>query len=629
MLRIHPSAAVLLVAGLAVSIAQAQVNKIAWTTDDDDDFGFLPTDAGVGVNDQAVVTTGNMHLALFDRSGTELDSRQVGDTDWPFLRIDTFVGTGANDLPSRYFDPQVEYHTQSGRLWMLYSEMNAQRPPLVFGTGDNNISALHIAISKEMVGTDALDSLDYDDWHYFTGDGTTNVGQAGDYFNLQDDGMIRYREPLDPEILVHEPYPDGTTFFDGSLVDKPNISIDEQAAYIVSFGSIGSTLLIIPTSHGTGQSILDGEKPPASTWTFMRFQDLADDIDEDTGALDDHEYHYAVQEPFEDEDFLNAQFIISQGDDGEGNNVVRLGGLWYDSANGQWQYTQRVNPSSPTELLDLAPPTGFEYENFGTWAQSPSSTWGISGTESGPGVALTLFSSAVLVKDAHGDPRIFAACHVHPIVGGVASDQFVVQWYVIDPKLDTLRSSTAGAWQPTIEAIGRLGGGQDTADRYHPVIGVTQQGVAYIEYTYSSNTVWPQVRRATLNSSYTGIVPNSETTMRTGPSYSYAGDAWADFAEMQADPVTGCAFWSVHTLAHDPGETIYPNDERDVWLFQTLHNCQNSNLNFDDGVDMLDMALFNDYYSVGARRVDMNIDGQTDATDATLFQNAYQEATGP
>ena len=71
------------------------------------------------------------------------------------------------------------------------------------------------------------------------------------------------------------------------------------------------------------------------------------------------------------------------------------------------------------------------------------------------------------------------------------------------------------------------------------------------------------------------------------------------------------------------------NDKRDAWLFQTLFNCNNSNLNFDEGTDLYDMALFNDYYSTGARRVDMNTDGTTDSTDAALYHAAYDAATSP
>lgn len=48
-------------AGMACVAATAQVSTLAWTTDDDEPFGFLNTDAGVGVNAHAVVSTGNMH----------------------------------------------------------------------------------------------------------------------------------------------------------------------------------------------------------------------------------------------------------------------------------------------------------------------------------------------------------------------------------------------------------------------------------------------------------------------------------------------------------------------------------------------------------------------------------------
>jgi len=70
-------------------------------------------------------------------------------------------------------------------------------------------------------------------------------------------------------------------------------------------------------------------------------------------------------------------------------------------------------------------------------------------------------------------------------------------------------------------------------------------------------------------------------------------------------------------------------DRRDVWLFQSLFNCNNANLNGDSTTDLYDMALFSSLYDAGARRADMNVDGTTDATDAILYQNAYDAATGP
>ena len=71
--------------GMACAMATAQVSTLAWTTDDDDPFGFFSTDAGVGVNAHGVVSTGNMRASLFARSdGSPLSTFQVGDdrTRW-------------------------------------------------------------------------------------------------------------------------------------------------------------------------------------------------------------------------------------------------------------------------------------------------------------------------------------------------------------------------------------------------------------------------------------------------------------------------------------------------------------------------------------------------------------------
>ncbi len=70
-------------------------------------------------------------------------------------------------------------------------------------------------------------------------------------------------------------------------------------------------------------------------------------------------------------------------------------------------------------------------------------------------------------------------------------------------------------------------------------------------------------------------------------------------------------------------------DARDTWLIENDVACNNANLNGDGNVDTLDMAIFNDLFSLGARRVDMNTDGRTDATNAILYQDAYDAATGP
>jgi hypothetical protein len=426
------------------------------------------------------------------------------------------------------------------------------------------------------------------------------------------------------------------------------MAVDEQAAYITmnGFDAVGpknfNAILIIPTSHGTTSnplSILDGDKPAGSDLVFLRNPDLP--------VEDFHARHYTVQEPFEQ--MANAQFILSLNPNGEGGNPansIRLAGLWFNDSppspeSPRWEYSQRVRVKTGTTDLEFDPmevDTNFEYMGGTDYQPLTPDTGSLSPPRDAfrPAVsaAISFFPSAVLVKINNNDWRIFAVHHVRPVDDPFTEvqDQWVIQWYVIDPHLDKFRAVNASGttpsteWKPDIVAMGRL----DTAgDRYHPVIGVTQQGVAYIEYTYSSATVWPQVRRVTLNSSYDGIVPNSETTVKMGPSNYYDGtlDGWADFADMQADPVTGCAFWSTHTLVHAADTTV--NDKRDVWLFQSLFNCGNANLNFDEGTDLYDMAMFNSLYGTGARRVDMNVDGTTDVTDAILYQSAYDAATGP
>lgn len=122
----------------------------------------------------------------------------------------------------------------------------------------------------------------------------------------------------------------------------------------------------------------------------------------------------------------------------------------------------------------------------------------------------------------------------------------------------------------------------------------------------------------------------SDVLVKDGPdtAYSEAGPSWADYADMQADPDNNCRFWSLHTLVHnvpDPQQDPQSVDKRDVWLFEIPGNCNNANLNGDGGVDMFDMAMFNDLYSTGARRVDMNTDGTTDAADAAEYADAYDD----
>jgi len=618
MLRIHTSAAALLAAGLAVSLAHAQVHQVAYTTDDDEPFGNRNTDAGVSVNDQAVVTTSNMRVSLFNKSGSLLDTRQVGDgapTPWPFTRVD--AGIHPMFGPSRFFDPQTVYHPQSGRLWIVYSEENATGgTPDPTGATLNNISPLHIAVSKDMVSSNVLDTFNTDDWWFYTGPGPS-PSNSRPAFDLQQE-----MNPYPEGVGSHDPYPGGPF----SLVDKPHMAVDEQAAYISTTGGgptadpIEGNVVIIPLEHGSGDSILDGDKPDPLDLTFIRTTDLP--------APDFSLRHYTVQEPFDQ--LANAQFLVSIPEGGDDKDAIRLGGLWYDSTQPEprWWYSQHKLTAST--LADMDVDSGLEFSTNGSYRATTPDT-------ASPGNGFNIrtggvfFASAVLVKINNTDWRIFATTHVRPIgpTPSTPEEKWVIQWYVIDPDLANFRtaSSTSTAWQPSIEAMGRLDSGE--GDRIYPVIMVTQQAVAFIEYTFTSDQVWPEVRRVQLNNSYTGIVPDSETTVRPGPANEYFTTSpahlrgWADFADAQADPANPCVFWSTHTLVHAADLTV--NDRRDVWLFERLLNCNSANLNGDDSVDLYDMALFSDYYDAGARRVDMNTDGTTDAADAALYADAYDD----
>lgn len=584
-----------LAAGFAASTAHAQVHQIAWTTADTDTEGDRATDAGVGVHPDGVMVTTNMHVALFARAGgSALDEYQVGDTGFPFVRTDATYG--------RLFDPQVDYDPIRGRLWMLYTEDNDRDPSTTTG-GD--IARIHLALTKNPavfpVGSSAITSLSSGHWWYFTGSDAASTSRDGEAFDLGSSSLLPYQNQGEHSPLI-------------ILADRPTMAFDEQAVILTPWSAnqdaeISTSLIVIPTSHGTSDSILDGDRPDEGDITIISLS--GEGLDDEDFSL----YYMAVQEPHDQ--FPNKTFYINDPN-GAGTPEIRTGirlcGLYWDEElepDPDWHVRQKTAGGS----LDI--PFDDDDDRYHVTTspgpRTPHGTWR-------PSVAPARFNTAVLVYNSENEPRIFAAHDVKPYADDTKIDQYVVQWYVIDPDFTNFKNTN---WNPTFDAVGRLDHGATTGDHYHPVIGVTEQGVAYIEYTYSDANTWPQVRRVQLSSDYATALTNTEVVVQAGPSYHYASDTWAHFAEMQADPAGDCAFWSVHTLVGNPGDATAPSDERDIWLFETLFNCGNANLNGDGGTDLYDMALFNSYYSTGARRVDMNTDGTTDATDAILYQDAY------
>ncbi|MEQ8843285.1 MAG: hypothetical protein RIB58_00400 [Phycisphaerales bacterium] len=579
---------------------------------------------------------------MLNKAGTVLVSHKFTDPGFPFKRFGTGSGSVA---PSRWFDARTDYQPSTGRQWISFSEQNAE-----FGsTGTNTISPLHLAVTKspDVFPPGGLSNFGTGQWWYFTGN-AGNPGNGGTAFNMQDTAMLRY-----PGGGPDNPFPDApmVTPQRSPLFDLPIISIDEQAVYVTAFGTdadlistnpdvygpsyIFCGIYIIPVEFddGTGpKSMLDGDQPGMGLVTSLRPRDL--DEAQPQYERDFHVRHYPVQEPEHYPELENAQFFISVDEsDSDVQRAVRLGGLWFDDSapmavDHRWRYTQQINPSTLLlDDLDVGGSLAFRYQTGGYDVQTPDSTFN-------PATVGAFISSAVLTKDSSGEFRIFATHHVYLDDGAGGVNGIAVQWYVIDPHLAEFRKlQSPPTWNPTIVASGRITtNGTNSGDCYHPVIGVTPQGVAVIEYTYSNANSWPQIRRATLSNTYSSV--GSDVLVRPGPinySYSPANDKWADFSDMQADP-SGCRLWSVHTLVHDPGGPtpgmITTINERDVWVIEVPGNCNNANLNGDSQVDLYDMSMFTDLFATGARRVDMDTDGDTDSTDAALYQAAYDAAAG-
>lgn len=614
--------------GLLVPVIHAQVPRVARSHDPSAEFGTKATDAAISVGNAAIVITSNHGMTMLSKTGSILDDRLVGasGTDpWPFMRVG--IGT-ATPARSRFFDGRTDYGPVQNRQWISYSEENES------GTGDNNISPLHLAVSKDpgsFPSGGTLNTFDDSHWWYFTGR-HPNSGNGGAAFRMWDISMDRYEDAGD-----HNPFPDPS--LGTGLFDLPIIAIDEQAIYVTAFGfdvpPLGgfpftfSNLFVIPLywdfdEFGVPQSsILDGDRPDEDDFLSMRFDDIEAKLFE--SAPDTHRRQYPVQEPLEQYD--NTQLFVSVSvAAGPEQDSIRLGGMWYDEVsdpqNPRWRYSQRldIGGSSPTgDLEDMVinQTGGFDFFYAGATATAPGFTISTAGS---------FISSAVLCEDNQGNPRVFVTHHCNPSDEAptpAGLDRMVVQWYVIDPDLANFQT-VPSTWQPSIIARGRLGA--EDEHYYHPTIGVTKLGTAYLEYTYSDATVGPEVRRAQLNSTYTALVSGSETVLEPGPGIPYilTGGSWADFADMQHDPVL-CKLWSAHTLVHDPMVTPMPSstDRRDIWLFELPYNCFTPDMNGNSMVESGDALLFNNYYATQDDRADADANGDVDIHDMAIFLDAY------
>jgi hypothetical protein len=552
-------------------------------------------------------------------------------------------------------------------MWLLYLEGIG----LPYGAPNlGNIAKLHLGVSKDPAdfGGGPLNTLADTHWWYYTHDTGTGT-KAGPEYDLTSLSYLRYKG----ESSSSQFHPTSTlrlatmAFDEQAIMVTPNrtgVTHNDPPAsvplHLFQQDAYGSYIYIIPREHASG-SITDGDRPVENEITILNLGTNGPDR-----PADDRKFLRAVQEPYPNppspglpNQVENATFFISLGQQSSpGVNTLRLRGI-YDADPSptatDWTLQQQRDVSLPAFLMDIAlpvaslefaQPTAFIPPMPATryhFPRTPDTTTPVNWRPQAPG---GWFQSAVLARDTEGEFRIFATHAVHPIdqVTGQPTNQWVVQWYVIDPDLPNFHSPTLGDWQPAIAqpshtqgafSMGRI---ENEGDCYHPVIVMNRQGQAFIEYTYSDDTTWPQIRRVRLNNDYMAVV-GPEVPVRSGP-FNMAYDPlnlgntgyWADFADAQADPFDNCRYWSTHTLVHDdtpPG----PTEERDVWLFRQSYapNCFQSNsmldLNDDNEVDAYDMLEFTPMFDRRARRVDVDGNGVVDATDALLFTDAYEGYT--
>ena len=312
------------------------------------------------------------------------------------------------------------------------------------------------------------------------------------------------------------------------------------------------------------------------------------------------------------------------------------GGTPSDPTDDEWEVRQRLEEDPPAsgnfELIDMDVASlglGYFRPDDGVSPDYPDA-FGFS-----PTVEHDMFTSAVLIEDASGDPRVFAVHAVLPDDGGSPGDFWVVQWYVIDADLGDFISAPIESelWRPAIIESGRIE--VDEAHCYHPVLGVSKDGLMTIEYTQSATGAQQEIRRQRFDASYAPL--GVTTTLRTGPAAGYGSseDRWALWGDLQFDPVVGQSIcdrlWSTHTLVEEAATSS--TDIRDVWLFRQNQSatgfCFQTDMNQSGFTDPIDMMMYTDYYMQGDERADTDFDGYVDATDMANYLDAYDRATSP
>ncbi|UYV13323.1 MAG: hypothetical protein NCW75_03320 [Phycisphaera sp.] len=620
---------------------------------EDGDYDAVQSTApNIAVGELTAIVAGPHGIRLYDKSASVLDSRfwtgslpyagtnPITDPAFPFAPADMDAIGGT---PRVLQHGQADYDPISERLWMLYSETWGFNPEI--GINWQCVQQVHMAVSGDPDGfmpMDVLDTLSDEHWWYYTGNTTEGTdGNGGIAFDFKSGAINSFRgAPFD---VNHRPTEDTIRF--------PSLGFDERAV-IVAFSSHGlcavddvtpfqQFIYIIPREYQgpTGPvEFINGGRPTENDFISIRM--LGRPIIEDVSVQ-----AKIAQEPYEQYD--NVTLMVSTDGTGSGTlqDSIRIKGLFFEPnpevGPPRWEVRQRLEEvvSSPQgwEVLDMG------LSSYGLEFFRPTSADDPAAAVFSPTVEEDMFTSAILTEDAAGNPRVFAVHAVLPDDGtGSADDHWVVQWYVIDPKVPDTDPISQGYepfhdadilsedWRPTIVDAGRIE--VEGGHCYHPVLGVSTGGLMTIEYTYSSSTDEQEIRRARFNSSH---AITSTTTLRTGPSGGYLGDRWALYADLQFDPnpATGAGacnwLWSTHTLVDE--DATSSTFIRDVWLFRKASTpfCFQTDMNSNGFTEIDDMVMYNNLFLQEDARADTDADGVVDATDMANYLDAYDKATGP
>lgn len=593
----------------------------------DEDLSLAPA---IAVGQSTVVIAGTHSLRLYDKlepvgpPATSPDflldfenwAPSHPATLFPFQP--RFVPLATNAMSLVF--PRAEYDPISGRTWMMFSEIGGLKTNLDEPSGGNICAPyLHLAVNND--DTAAFTSFSDTEWYYYTGNSST-PGNGGQAFDL--DGSLQLYDVGHDTLEGNAMVP--TLGFDGRAIFVT--ATDNFSCRVEDVAGGNPAIVMIPRTHDGGtKSILDGDRPDESDLLIARLLALPE--------IDNANTILTVQEPYEQYHNMTL-FVSTDGKTAAGilMDGIRLRGIYNEEPNlaqaaGDWLIRQslKLNASGTDVVLaDMDVRNDWPHLKVSPPQQQEPADFPDAPGSFSPNVDSDDFMSAVLTEDNQGNPRVFAT---HASLDGTGEGSgWVVQWYIIDPKIDdffTLSPTQDTGWNPEIVHAGRIetdGATQPVdGDCYLPVLGVTRSGQVYVEYTFSNPTTFPKVLRAVLDNSYTDVA--STTVVKNGPSSAYGvtPDLWGLYGDMQTDP-TGCAFWSTHTLVDN-------STSRAAWLFRTPFFCFTTNLNADEGTDMEDMAIYNDLFLRGHRRADTDADDMVDVTDMATFIDAYDKATGP